>query len=239
MPLQARGERSHRIGAIRNKVYPECQLDLIKDDQHGGTGMIGLSRPRTPRDLVPKIERLFELSAAKIRALEDRWTPSDGAPVFTIDGRYAARGWTEWTQGFEFGAAILQFDATGDREFLALGRSRTIERMASHLTHVGVHDHGFNNVSTYGALWRLAREGRIDASDWERALLRARAEGERRRAGASMDGHSRRRVHLFLQRRALALRRHDPVAASAGVRPSAGPSLVGRAGSTGRICSIG
>jgi unsaturated chondroitin disaccharide hydrolase len=129
--------------------------------------MIGLSRPRTPRDLVPKIERLFELSAAKIRALEDRWTPADGAPVFTIDGRYAARGWTEWTQGFQFGAAVLQFDATGDREFLTLGRSRTIERMAPHLTHVGVHDHGFNNVSTYGSLWRLAREGRIDASDWE------------------------------------------------------------------------
>ena len=119
--------------------------------------MIGLSRPRTPRDLVPKIEGLFELSAAKIRALEDRWTPADGAPVFTIDGRYAARGWTEWTQGFQFGAAVLQFDATGDREFLTLGRSRTIERMAPHLTHVGVHDHGFNNVSTYGSLWRLAR----------------------------------------------------------------------------------
>jgi hypothetical protein len=32
---------------------------------------------------------------------------------------------------------------------------------------MGVHDHGFNNVSTYGNLWRLAREGRIDASDWE------------------------------------------------------------------------
>jgi hypothetical protein len=40
--------------------------------------------------------------------------------------------------------------------------------MAPHLTHVGVHDHGFNNVSTYGTLWRLVREGRIDASDWER-----------------------------------------------------------------------
>jgi hypothetical protein len=30
-----------------------------------------------------------------------------------------------------------------------------------------VHDHGFNNVSTYGNLWRLAREGRIEASEWE------------------------------------------------------------------------
>jgi len=39
--------------------------------------------------------------------------------------------------------------------------------MAPHLTHVGVHDHGFNNVSTYGTLWRLAREGRIDATPWE------------------------------------------------------------------------
>ena len=39
--------------------------------------------------------------------------------------------------------------------------------MAPHLTHVGVHDHGFNNVSTYGALWRLAREGRFDAPPWE------------------------------------------------------------------------
>ena len=39
--------------------------------------------------------------------------------------------------------------------------------MAPHLTHVGVHDHGFNNVSTYGGLWRLAREGRIDAPPWE------------------------------------------------------------------------
>jgi len=45
-----------------------------------------------------------------------------------------------------------------------------VERMAPHLTHVGVHDHGFNNVSTYGTLWRLTREGRIDASDWERAF---------------------------------------------------------------------
>jgi hypothetical protein len=40
--------------------------------------------------------------------------------------------------------------------------------MAPHLTHAGVHDHGFNNVSTYGGLWRLAQEGRIDATDWER-----------------------------------------------------------------------
>ena len=34
--------------------------------------------------------------------------------MFTVEGRYHARGWTEWTQGFQFGSALLQFDATGD-----------------------------------------------------------------------------------------------------------------------------
>ncbi len=121
-----------------------------------------------PTDLLPKIESLFALSAAKIDALERRWLPQHGSPVFTVEGQYMARGWTEWTQGFQFGAAVLQFDATGDAHFLELGRTRTLERMASHLTHAGVHDHGFNNVSTYGNLWRLAGEGRFEASDWER-----------------------------------------------------------------------
>ncbi len=132
--------------------------------------MIAVDRPREAGDLVPNIERLFERSAAKIRTLESRWRPEDGAPVFTVKGQYCARGWTEWTQGFQFGAAVLQFDATGEREFLELARDRVVDRMAAHLTHVGVHDHGFNNVSTYGSLWRLAREGRIDAESWEIAF---------------------------------------------------------------------
>ena len=129
--------------------------------------MIAFDRVRTATDLRPQLERLFERSADKIRALESNWHAADGAPVFTVAGRYSARGWTEWTQGFQFGSALLQFDATGDRAFLDLGRARTLDRMAPHLTHVGVHDHGFNNVSTYGTLWRLAREGRIEASEWE------------------------------------------------------------------------
>jgi hypothetical protein len=40
--------------------------------------------------------------------------------------------------------------------------------MAPHLTHTGVHDHGFNNVSTYGNLLRLMREGAIPEDPWER-----------------------------------------------------------------------
>ena len=129
--------------------------------------MLEIDASLTAASLGPAIDRLFELSAAKIRALESTWNPKDGAPVFTVEGQYRSRGWTEWTQGFQFGSAVLQFDATGEREFLDLARSRTLDRMASHLTHLGVHDHGFNNVSTYGGLWRLARERRIDAPDWE------------------------------------------------------------------------
>src|SRR6476660_2875919 len=130
--------------------------------------MIRIERRRTPADLARTVDRVFEISADKILAIEKRWRPEAGAPVFTVQGVYQTRGWTEWTQGFQFGSALLQFDATGDSTFLDLGRSRTIERMAPHLTHTGVHDHGFNNVSTYGTLWRLARERRIEASDRER-----------------------------------------------------------------------
>jgi len=85
-----------------------------------------------------------------------------------VKGRYASSGWTEWTQGFQFGSALLQYDATWEKRFLELGRKRTIERMAAHVSHIGVHDHGFNNISTYGNLWRLIREGRIPFGEREK-----------------------------------------------------------------------
>ncbi len=179
-----------------------------------------LDTRRQPADLLPAVDRLFSLSATKILALEKRWDAAWGAPVFTVKGQYQTRGWTEWTQGFQFGSALLQFDATSDRQFLELGRSRTIERMAPHLTHTGVHDHGFNNVSTYGALWRLAHEGRIDASDWERRFyelaLKISGDVQARRWTALPDGgfiHSFNGAHsLFVDTirtlRSLALAHH-------------------------------
>lgn len=122
----------------------------------------------TPQKLLPKIERLFELSAGKILDIERTWKPENGTPVFTVKGRYTTRGWTEWTQGFQFGSALLQFDATGDKRFLEIGRSKTIELMATHVSHIGVHDHGFNNISTYGTLLRLMREGKIAFNEREK-----------------------------------------------------------------------
>jgi unsaturated chondroitin disaccharide hydrolase len=125
----------------------------------------------TPADLAPHLERLWQASAGKIRSIEANWPAGSGAPVHTVEGRYTARGWTEWTQGFQFGSSLLQFDATGDEAFLRIGRDATHTRMAVHLTHAGVHDHGFNNVSTYGNLWRLMEEGRLPADDPERRGL--------------------------------------------------------------------
>jgi unsaturated chondroitin disaccharide hydrolase len=129
--------------------------------------MIRINDIITPASLLPKIERMWEFSAAKIHSIEETIAPSDPSPVFTIDGQYTAKGWTEWTQGFQFGSAILQYDATGDEDFLRIGRENTVARMAPHVSHVGVHDHGFNNVSTYGNLRRLMLEGRIPHSDPE------------------------------------------------------------------------
>jgi unsaturated chondroitin disaccharide hydrolase len=129
--------------------------------------VINLDKNLTPQDLLPKLECFWSRSAQCIEAIELSCPPGSASPVFTVEGRYTARGWTEWTQGFQYGSMLLHFDATGDERYLELGRDRTVEVMAPHLTHVGVHDHGFNNVSTYGNLWRLIQEGEIDADEWE------------------------------------------------------------------------
>ena len=122
------------------------------------------------RDLLPHIDRLWQLSAGKLRSLEETSPPEAGSPVFTAAGRYTARGWAEWTQGFQYGSYLLRFDATGDEFFLDLGRRRTTDVTPPHVTRIGVHDHGFNNVSTYGALWRLIQEGRLPRDGHEPAL---------------------------------------------------------------------
>ncbi|MFL5687711.1 MAG: glycosyl hydrolase [Chloroflexota bacterium] len=121
----------------------------------------------TLEDLRQPLAAFWPVSGAKIAALCDRWDPADGSPVFTERGRYTSQGWTEWTEGFQYGWAILQYDATRDGRFLELGRRGTVDQMARHVSHVGVHDHGFNNVSTFGNLRRLMREGAIPTDAWQ------------------------------------------------------------------------
>ena len=130
--------------------------------------MIQINHTLTTADLSAKLARFWELSAQKIRLIDEQYDTVNGSPVFTVQGRYTTRGWTEWTQGFQYGSAILQFDATGDDYFLKMGRKKTVDLMAPHVSHIGVHDHGFNNVSTYGNLLRLMREGKLPDNAFER-----------------------------------------------------------------------
>ncbi|GAK53256.1 glycosyl hydrolase family protein [Candidatus Moduliflexus flocculans] len=118
--------------------------------------------------LEKRIKQFWALSGVKILQIEATSNSAGGSPVFTKNGVYTARGWTDWTQGFQYGSALLQFDATNDAEFLHIGRNQTVATMTPHVTHFGVHDHGFNNVSTYGNLLRLMNEGRIKEEQWER-----------------------------------------------------------------------
>lgn len=124
--------------------------------------MITIKKSITPQRLLPAVNQLFELSAQKILSNEKSWNPERGTPVFTARGQYTTRGWTEWTRGFQYGAAILQFDATDETAFIDIGIDGTLHHMANHVSHTGVHDHGFNNISTYGNLLRLMREGRLN-----------------------------------------------------------------------------
>jgi len=139
--------------------------------------MLQIDANLTARHLLPRIDRMWALSAEKILSLERTWSPEQGAPVFTVRGRYTSRAWTDWTQGFQFGSALLQYDATGEERFLRLGRENTFCYMPVHVTHTGVHDHGFHTISTYGNLWRMIKEGRLPADDLSLCELAIRCSG--------------------------------------------------------------
>src|ERR1700755_92622 len=130
--------------------------------------MIKIDLTLKPSDLSAKLKKFWQLSEEKIQLIENNYDVSKGSPVFTSQGKYTARGWTEWTQGFLYGSMILQYDATGEKDFLEMGRRKTVDVMAPHVSHIGVHDHGFNNVSTYGNLLRLIKENKIAWNEWEK-----------------------------------------------------------------------
>lgn len=134
--------------------------------------MIRINFKLTTAELSIYLKRFWELSAQKLSLIESQYNETQGSPVFTINGRYSTRGWTEWTQGFQYGSALIHFDATGEKKILQKAKNKIVEKMAPHLSHTGVHDHGFNNVSTYGNLLRLMCEGKIPYNDWESNFYR-------------------------------------------------------------------
>jgi unsaturated chondroitin disaccharide hydrolase len=130
-----------------------------------------------PSALAPALASFWRVSGDKLNLIHRDYDPGKGAPVFTVAGKYTARGWTEWTEGFLYGSDLLQFDATGDAAFAKRGADYTVKRMASHVSHIGVHDHGFNNLSTYGNWLRLQREGRLPGNQLEMCELALKISG--------------------------------------------------------------
>ena len=133
--------------------------------------LMQINQSLSAADLEQEIRSFWEISGEKIKSIAQAYDGSSGSPVVTVNGTYEPRSWTDWTQGFQFGSSILQFDATGDEYFLELGIKDTREKMASHVSHFGVHDHGFNNQSTYGNLLRLMNEKKFQQPLWMKEFL--------------------------------------------------------------------
>lgn len=114
------------------------------------------------------VQRIFPLAGEKSRQLARRWKEGDGAPVFTVRGRYTSRGWTEWTQGFQFGIPLIAGAHLLSTDLLGYAEQMIVQKMPVHLTHRGVHDHGFNNVSTFGMMLRLMTQGKVQDETWKR-----------------------------------------------------------------------
>lgn len=126
----------------------------------------------TANSLKPKLSEFWKLSKNKINLISNEYDESKGSPVFTVNGKYTTRGWTEWTQGFQYGIQILTAEGLNDPELYELGKSNTKNKMAHHLSHFGVHDHGFNNLSTYGNLLRLSNEGQFKLNEDEKSFYK-------------------------------------------------------------------
>ncbi|MBT4779400.1 MAG: glycosyl hydrolase, partial [Polaribacter sp.] len=120
------------------------------------------------QDLKKPLDAFWKLASEKALLLHKEYDTKQGSPVFTVHGKYTTRGWTEWTQGFQYGIPLLIAEATSNKELLKIGKENTFNNMAHHLSHFGVHDHGFNNLSTYGNLLRMANQNLFDASKEEK-----------------------------------------------------------------------
>ncbi len=119
-------------------------------------------------ELKGNLKHFWDIAEAKTLKLQEDYDTSKGSPVFTVKGQYTSRGWTEWTQGFFYGIPLFVFNISDNKTALRNTRRNITAQMLSHVTHSGVHDHGFNNISTYGNLLRMLNEGTFEQDDWER-----------------------------------------------------------------------
>ena len=57
--------------------------------------MIKISETLAPVNFNNKLSCFWQLSGEKIKLIEKNYDESKGSPVFTVEGKYTTRGWTE------------------------------------------------------------------------------------------------------------------------------------------------
>jgi unsaturated chondroitin disaccharide hydrolase len=119
----------------------------------------------TPTRLMSKIDAVAALASQKVTTTHRRWAYDMGSPVVTVKGLYESRAWTDWTRGFFIGQLFYIYEMTQNEDLLKLGLERSLSWMTSHISHIGVHDHGFNILSTYGNLKRLIAQGKVPSQE--------------------------------------------------------------------------
>ena len=150
--------------------------------------VIELDKNLTPPDLAAEARAVLGAVGRVHRG--DRGELPARLGVARVHRRTAAtrrKGWTEWTQGFQYGSALLQFDATGDERFLELGRERTVARdgAASHARR-RPRPRLQQRQHVRQPLAADERRPRSTPTTVGAAVLRARAQSERRRAGRAL-----------------------------------------------------
>ena len=123
--------------------------------------MIRCDTSLTAAALAPLVRRAAALAVDKARLLRRSWEPSRGTPVFTVSGRYTSRGWTEWTQGFQFGSPSCSSTPPATSDFLGIGRPSTVRAHgpARHATSACTTTASTTSAPT-ATCCRLMREGR-------------------------------------------------------------------------------
>ena len=127
--------------------------------------------------LKPPLTRLFSLAESKIARSTARGIPAGGrrsspptAGTRPAPGRSGPRASSSARRCWSSTPSACRPCSN------SAAPARARQHMLPHVTHTGVHDHGFNNVSTYGNLAACCRAGKIpaDAAGWQRTLLRRR-----------------------------------------------------------------
>ena len=148
-----------------------------------------IDRRRTPRDLLPTIERTVRLCRPRRSARSrTRWHPADGTPVFTVEGRYRHAAGPSGRRASSSAPRSCSSTPPATRAFLEIGRARGRSSGWRRTSPTSACTITASTTSAPTAIcWRLMREGRIRRQRVGARLLRAGAQGQRRGAGRPLD----------------------------------------------------